>query len=402
MNILFLTILKIDTISDRGVYPDLLRKFQREGHKVHIVTPLERRYQQLTTLEQTNNVSVLKINTLNIQKTNLIEKWLSTLLVNHQFLRGIKHYFSDINFDLIIYSTPPITFTRIINSVKQKTRAKTYLLLKDIFPQNAVDLGLIKKGGFLHNYFISKEKKLYKISDHIGCMSQANVNYLTKFHPELDPAKIEINPNSHELFRENITAEQKEFIRQKYGIPLNATVFVYGGNLGKPQGISFILNFLNSQKSKKNIFFLIAGSGTEFKRMKLWFESNRPENALLLSELPKQDYNMLLRSCDVGMIFLDSRFTIPNFPSRLLSYLEYRLPVLAATDRNTDLGKIIMENNFGLWSESGDLSAIDQNMCELLKDPALLERMGQNGFNYFVDNYTVDHSYEIIMRHFKG
>jgi glycosyltransferase involved in cell wall biosynthesis len=401
MNILFLTILKIDTIDDRGVYPDLMRKFQKEGHNVHIVTPLERRYRKKTALEQNGNVSVLKVNTLNIQKTNLIEKWLATQLINFQYLKGIRKYFSEIDFDIIIYSTPPITFTRLVISARLNSRAITYLLLKDIFPQNAVDLGLIKKGGFLHHYFIRKEKRLYQVSDFIGCMSQANVNYLTKFHPEIDPGKIEINPNSHELFTEDITSQQKEIIRKKYGIPVNKTVFVYGGNLGKPQGIGFILDFLNSQKDRMDIFFLIAGSGTEYKRMRLWFDLNQPVNATLLSELPKHDYNMLLRSCDVGMIFLDRRFTIPNFPSRLLSYLEYRLPVLAATDKNTDLGEVIMENKFGLWSEAGDLNAIDKNMTNLLKDPVLLEKMGQNGFNFFVENYSVDNSYNIIMNHLK-
>ena len=401
MNILFLTILKINTINDRGVYPDLLRKFHREGHKVFIVTPLERRYHHRTTLEKDGNVSILKISSLNIQKTNPLEKLLSTLLINRQFLRGIRHYFPEVKFDVIIYATPPITFTGLVNYLKRKTGARTYLLLKDIFPQNAVDIGIIKRGGLLHHYFIRSEKKLYGISDHIGCMSQANVDYLIQAHPEIDNKKIEINPNSHELFREGITKEQREFIRKKYRIPLDATLFVYGGNLGKPQGIDFILDFLNSQKNSENAFFLIAGSGTEFNKIESWFEINKPINATLLSELPKQDYNTILRSGDVGMIFLDNRFTIPNFPSRLLSYLEYRLPVLAATDRNTDLGKVIMENKLGLWSESGDLDAINQNTCKLLSDAGLRSEMGHNGFNYFVENYTVDRSYEIIMNHFR-
>ena len=107
-----------------------------------------------------------------------------------------------------------------------------YLLLKDIFPQNAVDIGLIKKGGLLHHYFIREEKKLYEISDHIGCMSGANLEYLVKAHPEIDPEKIEINPNSHELFSEEITREQKEYIRKKYSIPLDehylSTVAIWG------------------------------------------------------------------------------------------------------------------------------------------------------------------------------
>lgn len=400
MNVLFLTIQKINTINDRGVYPDLMRKFQREGHKVCIVTPLERRNHQRTTLLQNGDVSILKISTLNIQKTNPIEKWLSVLLINSQFMRGIRRYFPEVKFDIVIYATPPITFTRLVRYIKQKNGAITYLLLKDIFPQNAVDIGLIKRGGLLHHYFINQEKRLYAISDHIGCMSQANVDYLTKAHLDINCEKIEVNPNSHELFNEDVTPEQKQIIRRKYGVPLHAVLFVYGGNLGKPQGIRFILDFLNLQKDREDAFFLIAGSGTEFKKIELWFKKNQPLNAKLLSELPKNDYNMILRSGDVGMIFLDNRFTIPNFPSRLLSYLEYKLPVLAATDRSTDLGKIIMENKFGLWSESGDLIAINQNVCKLLEDSRLRSVMGQKGFDFFVKNFTVDRSYEKIMNHF--
>jgi glycosyltransferase involved in cell wall biosynthesis len=400
MNVLFLTIVKINDISDRGVYPDLMRKFRNEGHNVFIVTPLERRYKQRTTLIKTNNVNILKITTLNIQKTNTLEKWLSTLLINYQYMKGIKRFWSKICFDLVLYSTPPITFLKLVDYIRNRDSASSYLLLKDIFPQNAVDLGLIRKGGLIHNHFLNQEKKLYQISDYIGGMSQANVDYVLTNNPEINPEKVEINPNSHELFDEVMTREQKLSIRQKYKIPTNAIVFIYGGNLGKPQGISFIIDFLDSQKEKPEVFFLIVGSGTEYGRIKSWFDLRQPGNAMILSALPKQDYNLLLQSSDIGMIFLDNRFTVPNFPSRLLSYLEYKLPVLASTDICTDIGKTIVENNFGLWSESGDLNSIDQNITKLVQGTELRETMGLNGFNYFVKNYTVKNSYNIIIKHF--
>jgi glycosyltransferase involved in cell wall biosynthesis len=400
MNIIFLTIVRIDEISDRGVYPDLMRKFHSEGHNVFIVSPLERRYRQKTTLSKSDNFTILKIKTLNIQKTNVLEKWLAILLLNYLYLRGIRTFFSEISFDLVLYSTPPITFLKLVNYFKIKYGTGSYLLLKDIFPQNAVDLGLIRKGGLIHKYYSKQEKKLYRISDYIGCMSQANVDYVLKHNPEINPEKVEINPNSHELFQEIITSEQKVAIRRKYGIPVNSVVFAYGGNLGKPQGISFIIDFLNSQKDKSGLFFLIAGGGTEYGKIKSWFDLVQPVNMILLPVLPKNEYNQILQSSDVGMIFLDKRFTVPNFPSRLLSYLEYRLPVLAATDKKTDFGKIIVENKFGMWSESGDLYSIDQNIAKLVQASGLREEMGLNGFNYFVKNYIVDNSYNIIIRHF--
>lgn len=71
---------------------------------------------------------------------------------------------------------------------------------------------------------------------------------------------------------------------------------------------------------------MIVGSGTEFSKVQTWFTTNTPGNALLLAGLPKNEYDQLIQSCDVGLIFLDRRFTIPNFPSRMLSYLEYKMP----------------------------------------------------------------------------
>ena len=120
----------------------------------------------------------------------------------------------------------------------------------------------------------------------------------------------------------------------------------------------------------------------------------------MLSELSKGEYNKLLQSGDVGMIFLDGRFTVPNFPSRLLSYLEYKLPVIASTDINTDLGQTITENEFGLWSQSGDLITLSQNVNRLAHSEELRHIMGLNGFNYFLKHYTVINSYKIIMSHF--
>src|SRR6185312_13390710 len=146
--------------------------------------------------------------------------------------------------------------------------------------------------------------------------------------------------------------DERRNIRERYQVPENAIVFIYGGNIGKPQGINFLITVLGSQINKSDIFFILAGGGTDYKIVDNWFKNNKPENAFLINSLPKDKYDELLKAADVGLIFLDKRFTIPNFPSRLLSYLENKMPVLAATDKTTDLGKIIEEAECGFWSES--------------------------------------------------
>ena len=170
---------------------------------------------------------------------NLIEKGISTITLEDRFVAGIKKYFSGSSFDLVLYSTPPITFCRAVEFVKRRDNAKTYLLLKDIFPQNAVDIGMMSKSGvkgLIYRYFRKKEKKLYAISDYIGCMSQANVDYVLKHNPEINPDIVEVCPNSIEVVDMRVDSATRSEMRRKYGIPLDKKVFVYGGNLGKPQG----------------------------------------------------------------------------------------------------------------------------------------------------------------------
>lgn len=116
--------------------------------------------------------------------------------------------------------------------------------------------------------------------------------------------------------------------------------------------------------------------------------------------MPKTDYEVLANSCDVGLIFLDHRFTIPNFPSRLLSYMQASMPVLAATDPNTDIGHVIKQGEFGLWCESNDVQAFNQKLEKMI-NKTVREEMGRNARIYLEENYTSKHSYKIIMSHFK-
>lgn len=395
MKVLFLTMVKINSFSERGIYTDLLRKFYKEGHEVFVVCPIERREKRITHLHKEDGGTILNVKTLNLQKANIIEKGLGILSLEYQYLSAIKKYYKNEKFDLILYSTPPITFSKVINFIKKRDGAYSYLLLKDIFPQNAVDMSMIKKDSLLHKVFIKKEKKLYRLSDAIGCMSPANVDFILTHNPEIETSKVEVNPNSIDPITFNYSEVQKIAIRNKYGVPIDKKVLVYGGNLGKPQGLDFLLKTIE-KSSHKNVFFLIIGDGTEYDRMDGWFKKYKPTNAKLLKRLPKEDYDTLLASCDVGLIYLHPDFSIPNFPSRLLSYLEMKMPVIAATDCNTDIGDIIETANCGFKVLSGDIKRMNQVIAELI-DNNNLEIMGKHAWSLLQSKYIVNYSYQLII-----
>lgn len=405
MNIIFLTLVRISDINERNLYADLMRKFRNEGHNVYIVTPYERRMGKDTCLVEGNGVHILNVKTLNIQKTNIIEKGIGTLLLESQYKKAIKKYLSNVKFDLITYSTPPITFTNVVRYLKKKNpQAVTYLQLKDIFPQNAVDIGMMSKTGvkgLLYKFFRNKEKKLYAASDFIGCMSPANVEFVLKHNPEIDPSRVEVAPNSIELIEKEIELGQIEaerlYIRNKYNLPTDKPIFIYGGNLGMPQGIDYLVKCLEANKGRNDCYFVVVGSGTHYNLISDWYERNEEANVSLMQSLPKADYDLLVKHCDVGLIFLDHRFTIPNYPSRLLSYLENKMPVLCATDPNTDMGKIAEENGYGFWCESVNPEDFTALVDKMMK--AERKVMGEKGYEFFKANYLVEHTYNRIVKH---
>lgn len=401
MKLLFLSLLDFNSLNEPSIYTDLLREFAKHGHDVYAVSPVERRTNKKTTIIKTSNATILKLKIGNTQKTNIIEKGISTISIETILIQGIKKYFSNVKFDLVVYSTPPITFCKAVEYVKKRDGAKTYLLLKDIFPQNAVDLGMMQKTGFkglLYKYFRNKEKKLYQISDYIGCMSQANVEYVLKNNLEIEPSTVVVCPNSIEVVDMSVDEKTRDEIRKKYDIPLDKMVFVYGGNLGKPQGIDFMIKCLKSQEDNEDVFFLIVGDGTEFGKIETYVQSDKTSNVKLMKRLLKEDYDKMVAACDVGMIFLDHRFTIPNFPSRLLSYMQAKIPVLAVTDPNTDIGKVIVDGGFGWWCESNDVDSFATLISDITIDKDI---QGANGWNYLFSHYSSKQSYEIIMEIFQ-
>lgn len=206
-------------------------------------------------------------------------------------------------------------------------------------------------------------------------------------------------PNVIEIKDKSISQDLSKEVRLKYGLPLNKKIFVYGGNLGRPQGINFLIRCVESQKENDDVFFFIVGDGTEYEKLEEYYKSGNQKNFMLMKRLPKADYDTVVAACDVGLIFLDYRFTIPNFPSRLLGYLQAKLPVLACTDINSDIGKVITEGGFGWWCKSDSIENFNNVIGEILQTDTTI--LGEKAYQYLRDNYTTERGYDIIQQWLK-
>lgn len=402
MKILFVTV-AWPKKGGNNLYTDLMDTFRDNGHAVYVLASEPKRNGRNTSYEIENRIHVLRVKTGNISKTKPVEKSLSLLLLGWQFKGAVREYFNELSFDLIIFNTPPITLSTFLKYLKRKYKCPLYLLLKDMWPYGFADNGLIKKNGFIYNYFKKHEKKLYEISDHIGCMSPKGVDFVLKQYPEIKPEKVEVCPNSVKINnnKRQINESESQKIRKKYGIPEEATVFIFSGNLGLGHGLDFFVDSILKLRNYRKAFFLIGGAGTHFYRTQKRIEETNPPNAFVYSYLPEDDFNKVMAVCEVGLILLSNNYTYPQFPSRLLGYLNNRMAVLCSVNEETDIGEIVEEHEVGFNTIHGDMEKFTNTVRRMSENKNKIREMGFNGFDLLKKKYSTEVSYNTIQKHFK-
>lgn len=383
-----------------NLYTDLMQEFAHNGHEVTVATIHERINKQKTYLSYEDKIQVLRVRTGNIQKTNKYSKVVFSFLAGPQLVYALHKYLKKQTFQLILFSTPPITLSPCVILLKRLYGAKLYLLLKDIWPQDTVDLGAMKKGGLVWIVFRWLEKLTYKHSDYIGCMSPANVEFVKKHNKYLKDKIVEECPNSQKP--RDIAIIDRDMVREKYHLPKDKIIFVYGGNLGKSQGVEFLIDMIHAYKEDSDYFFLIIGSGTEYDFLYKKIHNMTSLSAKILPWIPRKNFEELIQACDVGLILLNRNSTVPNFPSRLLTYLMAKIPVIAAVDKATDIGDVIENAGCGVKTINGDLNGFKLATEKIVTSEENRKQMGENGYKLFLEKYTSNKSYEIIMGHFQN
>lgn len=392
MNILFLMLSFPNVEKSFNMYTDLVEEFQHNGHDVFVTAPALG--QEKTGIYKEKELTVLRVSSLNQFPSSKITKGIANVLLPYSFNKAIYQHFKNQTFDLIVFSTPTIMTIDVAAKIKKRFNAKLYLILRDIFPQNAVDLSIMKKGGLIHKFFLAKERKLYRLSDYIGCMSQGNIDFVLKRNPEVASEKLHLLPNWQKR-REYIKSDSN--IREEYDLN-GKFIAIFGGNLGLPQCADNILELAKVHSDKQDVIFLIIGKGTHKQQIIEKVHREKIDNVRIFDYLPPNDYKELARECDLGLVSLSDKFTIPNIPSRTLGYWSAKIPVFAIVDKNTDYGREILDNNnAGKWCIVGDVESYKKKFDEIYFNAKIKTEMGENGYNVLIDTYNSENAYKIII-----
>lgn len=378
-----------------NIYTDLAEALELDGHSITVVVAEESKNVEKTEISMENNIRVLRVKVGNLYNVGLLEKGITFLKSGFLIKQAMSKFFKNESFDLILFMSQPVTISNTVKWAMKKYACLSYLMMKDIFPQNGVDIGIISKRSLVYWYFRMQERRLYKTATKIGCMSEMNKKYLLENNSYLTDEKMDIFPNTQKI--EKLKEKSTEYkFRKKYGISTNKVLAVYGGNLGKPQGVSFFAEVLKSYKNDSNLEFLILARGTEKEYLYKFVDDNMIKNVHKFDLLPREDYQNILLECDIGLIFLDNRFTIPNYPSKALAYFNLGIPIMAGIDINNDFKDMLIESNSGFWAESGNIKEYREKLNCLIYDENLREQMGIAGREYLEKYFSVENSVKII------
>lgn len=395
MKILFISPDYPDVSKNTNMYTDLALELKEAGHDVTVVVSEEKKNIVKTHCMKENEIDVLRVRTGNLYNIRFVEKTITFLTLPFFMIKDIRKNIKDKEFDFILFSVPPVTLYSVIDWCMRRFKCPSFLMMKDIFPQNAVDINVMKKNSMVYKVFRYMEKKLYKVTSNIGCMSEKNIECILQDNEYLSKDKMSIFPNTKREDYLEIN-QDKEKIKESFGIDSGTKLAIFGGNLGPAQGTDFLKDVLYRYKDRKDISFVIASRGTKKEEIINYINENDIKNVYKFDFMPREKFEELLSICDIGLIFLDSRFTIPNIPSKTVSYMEQGIPIMAAVDRYTDYDKLINDSKCGTCSYSDDIEDFSKHFDNMITDDELRRQMKENGKKYFRDNLTTKVSVKLL------
>ncbi len=367
---------------------ELACEFIKNGHSVTVVTPasdIRKRY----TFKEIDGVDIWLFRSGKIKNTSKVKRAVNETLLSQRCWNAFEEKFKKERHDLIVYYSPTIFWGTLVKRLKELWQTPSYLVLRDIFPQWAVDRGLIGKGSLIEKYFIRFERINYESADTIGLMSEKNLEWFSQNRNT--KARLQILYNWTEGKPTVPTGEY----RRKLGLE-KKVIFFYGGNIGHAQDMMNIVRLAKRMSGYEDAHFLLVGAGDEVDLVKGAIAEEGLDNITLLPPVDQNEFKKMLAESDVGLFTLHKSHTTHNFPGKILGYMTQSIPILGSINPGNDLKTIIEDAQAGYISINGEDDIFYSNAVKLLNRDTR-EEIGKNAFELLKRSFSVESAAKTIL-----
>ena len=367
---------------------ELSKELNSRGYQVTVITTWpeynlngNKGIREFTEIEEEQGISVIRIKTLPHHNINYFLRGIAQLLMPLQFL--LKLWMYKVKVDACIIYSPPLTLA-FVGIVLKIQGVKSLLNIQDLFPQNAIDLGVLSNPIQIW-FFRCIEIISYRFSDCITVHSEGNRQSILKKYPDLTN-KLKTLHNWVDLDHHQ-TGELGIDFRKKWNLK-HPLIAVFAGVMGPSQYLNLILNIANRIQDNSEILFLLVGGGAEKEDLIESAAEKKLTNVRFENFVSREDYPSLLKVCSLGLVCLSPMNRTPVVPGKILGYMAAGLPVVAFLHEESDGHAIIQEAECGITANSSDEEACVQAFLKILACKHRFLEMGRSGRSYAEKNFS--------------
>lgn len=364
---------------------ELALELMEQGHEVTVITPHFDEDKPKFIEDKLEGVIVWRFRSGQIKDVPKVKRAINETLLSHKAWNAIQGKVAKDSFDGVVYYSPSIFFGSLVSKIKKRCQCKSYLVLRDFFPQWAIDSGLMKEGSLIERYFRFFESASYRQAEVIGVMSEKNLEIFNSNTESQYPTIILrnwANLSPHYL------SDKEASLRERLGIN-DEVIYFYGGNIGHAQDMANLMRLARAMKSFDDAHFLFVGQGDEVKLVNDLIEEWDLTNCSYLPSVSQAEFKDILAQVDVGLFSLSAQHSAHNFPGKLLGYMVQSLPILGSVNKGNDLMDLVNANHAGLISVNGDDDVFFENASKLQNDAELRRSIGVSGYKLLEDEFAV-------------
>lgn len=372
---------------------ELALEMIKQGHVPIVICPSSESQDSLITIDNMDGVEIWRFKSGKTRGVSKIKRAINETLLSFNAWRAISFEVKKSPFDGVIYYSPSIFFGPLVKKIKEKSYCQSYLILRDSFPQWAVDEGLIRQGSLIEKYFRFFEQINHDAANHIGLMSPKNLDIFSGKYPSMYQAHVLYNWAEH-----SPNKDEQEWIDIRELLGLHGKIiFFYGGNIGHAQDINNLLRLATALESEIDVHFLFVGQGDEVGLVEEHILNSSRSNTSFLPSVSQEKFKHILSQVDVGLFSLAYSHKVHNFPGKLLGYMVESLPILGSVNPGNDLIDVINKADAGFVYINGEDESLISAAHRLVSDEDLRSKVGQNSNELLHDCFTVQAAGEIIV-----
>ncbi|ARZ02552.1 glycosyltransferase WbuB [Yersinia ruckeri] len=371
------------------MFHELALELLSRGHKITVITP-DTHQESLFQETDIDGVRVWSFRSGPTKNISKVIRAFNESMLSVRAWRAVGQRISPEMFQGIVYYSPSIFWGGLVARIKKRCRCPAYLVLRDLFPQWVVDAGMMRQGSIIERYFRYFERNSYRQAEHIGLMSERNLDVFRYQH---NGYRCEVLRNWASLIATE-PESQRISCREKLGLE-GKVIFFYGGNIGYAQDMANLMRLARNMHAYENVHFLFVGQGDEVSLIKQLAASWRLKNFTYLPSISQAEFKQILTEVDVGLFSLAANHTAHNFPGKLLGYMVQHLPILGSINANNDLMDIVNKNNAGFIHVNGDDEHLLNSAISLL-DKTRRRVMGECAYRLLEAEFSVGTAARLI------